>query len=135
MMKPDHANAIHPERAALAFVRQRVQEECPIGLILGSGLGALSDALTDATTIPTGDIPGYPESTVVGHKGEIVVGRLEGQSVAVLRGRVHLYEGHSAGTVTFPVRLLHAMGVRHLVVTNAAGGINPAFHPGTPHVD
>jgi purine-nucleoside phosphorylase len=116
--------------AALAFI----QERCPpatVGLILGSGLGALADVLTDASTIPTSDIPHFPVSSVEGHAGHLVVGQLAGKMVAVLRGRVHMYEGHDARRVTFPVRLLHGLGVRHLIVTNAAGGVNPAFLPGT----
>ncbi len=116
---------------ALGHVKELVPEQVPIGMILGSGLGEIADSLEEATTIETRTIPGYPASTVSGHKGELVVGRLAGRQVAVIRGRIHMYEGHDVGVVTFPIRLLDAMGVRHLIVTNAAGGINPDFVPGT----
>ncbi len=102
-----------------------------IALVLGSGLGALAEAAEDACAISTGDLPGYPHSTVAGHTGRLVFGRLEGKNVVFVQGRAHLYEGHSVRTVTFPVRLAHALGARRLLLTNAAGGVNTSFSPGT----
>lgn len=96
-----------------------------VGIILGSGLGGLADELVDATIVPYRDVPGFPRSTVVGHRGELGLGRLAGQPVAVLRGRFHFYEGYSMQQVTFPVRVLHALGCDTLIVTNAAGGLRP----------
>lgn len=102
-----------------------------IALILGSGLGSLADAIEDATIIPTNKIPGYPASTAPGHKGRLIIGTLENKSVVAIQGRVHVYEGYSAREATFPVRLVHALGAKRLLLTNAAGGINPAMGPGT----
>ena len=116
---------------ALDFVRQHTARSASIGIVLGSGLDALADSLEDPDRFDTGEIPGYPTSTVEGHRGQLVFGKLGGKEVAVIRGRVHMYEGYSAREVVFPIRLLHALGVRRLIVTNAAGGINPDFPPGT----
>ena len=99
--------------------------------MLGSGLGAMAQAAEDAVTIPTSELPGYPRSTVAGHDGRLVFGRLAGREVVFVQGRLHLYEGLCVRAVTFPVRLVHALGARRLVVTNAAGGINPRYRPGT----
>ncbi len=101
-----------------------------VGLILGSGLGGLADELTDAVVVPYAEIPGFPRSTVVGHRGELAIGRLAAQPVAVLRGRFHFYEGYSMQQVTFPVRVLHALGCDTLIVTNAAGGLRPDWAVG-----
>ena len=116
---------------ALAAVRAHTDAEPEMVLILGSGLGALADEAEDAVIIPTADIPGYPRSTVPGHAGRLVFGRLEGRSVLFVQGRVHLYEGHPPRALPFPVRLAHALGARKLLVTNAAGGIDPTMGPGT----
>lgn len=120
---------------ALATVRARTDLEPDLEpelvLILGSGLGALADEAEDAVAIPTADVPGYPRSTVPGHAGRLVFGRFEGRRVLFVQGRVHLYEGHPPRTLTFPVRLAHALGARKLLVTNAAGGIDPTMGPGT----
>ena len=102
-----------------------------IALVLGSGLGVLAEAAEDTTAISTADLPGYPTSTVAGHEGRLVFGRLEGQSVVFIQGRAHLYEGHSVRDVTFPIRLMRGLGVERLLLTNAAGGINTSFKPGT----
>lgn len=99
--------------------------------MLGSGLGDLAEAAEDAAVIATHDVPGYPRSTVEGHHGRLVFGRLGGRDVVFIQGRVHLYEGHTVRAVTFPIRLVHALGARRLLVTNAAGGINPTFAAGT----
>lgn len=102
-----------------------------VGVVLGSGLGAFADQLDGATRIPYGEIPNFPVSTVVGHAGELVLGHLDGVALAVMSGRIHYYEGHSATAVTLPIRVLQALGVEKLVVTNAAGGVNPDYGPGT----
>lgn len=101
-----------------------------IGIILGSGLGGLADAVENATIIPTKDISGWPVSTVVGHQGRLVIGDLEGQPVLVLQGRVHFYEGYSMAQVGLPVRVMQRLGIDTLIVTNAAGAVNPEYDPG-----
>lgn len=116
---------------AVAALRRHTDLVPDIALILGSGLGALADEVDDPTVVATSDIPGYPASTVQGHAGRLVFGHLAGRPVVVVQGRVHLYEGHSPRDVAFPVRLVHALGARGLILTNAAGGIHPEFSPGT----
>jgi purine-nucleoside phosphorylase len=112
-------------KAAKAFIEGRTAARPRIGVVLGSGLGAFADELSDATVIPYEEIPGWPQSTAVGHAGRLVVGRLCGSlDVAVMAGRAHLYEGHSMQAVTYGVRVLGALGVKGMVFTNAAGGIN-----------
>jgi purine-nucleoside phosphorylase len=101
-----------------------------VGLILGSGLASLAAEVTQPTVMPYSDIPHFAVSTVEGHPGELVVGQLEGCPLAVMRGRVHYYEGYSMPQVTFPIRVMWALGIRILVITNAAGGLNPAFSAG-----
>ena len=123
-------DAQHVDEAAAA-VRERTDLRPEIALVLGSGLGALADEVEDAVVIATSDVPHYPRSTVEGHAGRLVLGRLAGRPVLVVQGRVHLYEGHPPRALGFPVRLAHALGARGVVLTNAAGGINPAFGPGT----
>ncbi|MDA2914135.1 purine-nucleoside phosphorylase [Acidobacteriia bacterium AH_259_A11_L15] len=110
---------------AAEFVRGRAPLVVPrVGLILGSGLGAFAEALEDSTTIPFKEIPHFPLSTAIGHSGRLVLGRCRGVPVAVLQGRAHYYEGYSLREVVLPVRALGVLGVKLLVVTNAAGGIN-----------
>jgi purine-nucleoside phosphorylase len=109
--------------AAAAYIRASSRLEPSIGIILGSGLGAFADHIADATAIPFADIPHFPKSTVPGHSGRLVIGMLDGVPMAVMQGRVHAYEGYSPDEVTFPVRVLGLLGVKTLVVTNAAGGI------------
>lgn len=118
-------------KEVLATIRERTALVPEVALVLGSGLGDLADAAEDAVAIPTAELEGYPASTVAGHRGRLVLGRLEGRTVAFIQGRVHFYEGHAVAATTFPVRLVHALGARRLLVTNAAGGINPSFRPGT----
>ena len=101
-----------------------------IGVVLGSGLGAFADELSDRTVIPYAEIPGWPVSTAVGHASTLVVGNLGALPVAVMSGRPHLYEGYSPAQVVFPVNVLHAFGVRSMVFTNAAGGIHGSLEPG-----
>lgn len=102
-----------------------------LGIVLGSGLGDFATRLTDAVPTSYAEIPGWPVSAVIGHAGRLVVGTLAGRRVAALSGRAHIYEGHDFRTVTFATRVLGLLGVRTLVLTNAAGGINKAFTPGT----
>lgn len=109
---------------ARASVRPRV------AMILGSGLGSLADELEDAAVIPYAHIPGFPPSTVIGHRSELALGRLAGLPVAVMRGRFHFYEGYSMQQVTFPVRVLHALGCDTLIATNAAGCLRPDWAVG-----
>jgi purine-nucleoside phosphorylase len=108
------------------------QEACPtgIGVVLGSGLGAFAEELQAPVEIPYGEIPGWPVATAIGHAGKLVIGKLEGVNVVVMAGRAHLYEGRSAQEVVFGVRTLGALGVRSMVFTNAAGGINMAYRRG-----
>jgi purine-nucleoside phosphorylase len=117
--------------AAVEAVRSRVDRAPEVGLILGSGLGALAEAATDTTVVPAEAIPGYPVSTVEGHEGRLVFGGLEGTRVVFVQGRVHLYEGYPVQRLAMPVRLVHALGAERMVVTNSAGGINRTFRPGT----
>jgi purine-nucleoside phosphorylase len=101
-----------------------------IGLVLGSGLGGFADELSEATRIPYANIPSFPRSTAVGHAGQMVIGKVGDVAVAAMQGRVHLYEGYSAREVAFPTRVLGRMGVRALILTNAAGGINLEYRQG-----
>ncbi len=115
---------------AVRFIQGRTPLRPAIGLVLGSGLGAFAKTLDRATTIPYRDIPHFPASTAIGHKGELVIGHAQGVPVAVMSGRVHYYEGHSIADVVFPVRVLGRMGVKILVMTNAAGSVNVNYKPG-----
>lgn len=117
--------------AAAAFLRPSIGDAPAVGIVLGSGLGDFTTALGDAVTIPYDRIPHWPPSAVVGHAGALVVGTLAGRRIAALSGRAHYYEGHSMQTAAFPTRVLHRLGVRTLLLTNAAGGINLGFTPGT----
>jgi len=101
-----------------------------LGVILGSGLGAFADHLLEKQVIAYKDIPHFPASTVEGHAGQLVFGNVDGRRVVVMQGRFHYYEGYTMHEVIFPVRVMQVLGVSGLVVTNAAGGINPAFQPG-----
>jgi purine-nucleoside phosphorylase len=116
---------------AAAFLRGRLGEVPPIAVVLGSGLGAFADRLEDAERVPYAQIPHWPASTVVGHTGTLVCGAAAGRRVLTLAGRVHVYEGHDLRTVTFATRVLGRLGVKTLMLTNAAGGINTSFTPGT----
>jgi purine-nucleoside phosphorylase len=116
--------------AAADFIRARCPDEPEVGLILGSGLGPLVEEVEEPTAIPYADIPHFPTSGVAGHAGRLVIGKLAGRTVAVMQGRVHYYEGYSMQQVTFPVRVMQLLGVRTLIVTNAAGGLNPRFSAG-----
>jgi len=115
---------------AAAFIRSTTDVRPEIGLILGSGLGVLGDELEDAVTIPYEDIPHFPVSTVEGHAGELLIGKLQGRSVVLMRGRFHMYEGYEPERTALPVRVMKALGVTTLLVTNAAGGVNLGYKPG-----
>lgn len=115
---------------AAAFIRRTTDIQPEIGLILGSGLGVLGDELEDAVTIPYEDIPHFPVSTVEGHAGELLIGKLQGCNVMLMRGRFHMYEGYEPERTALPVRVMKALGVGKLLVTNAAGGINLDFAAG-----
>lgn len=115
---------------AVKFIRAKTTHRPKVGLVLGSGLGDLADTLDDPEVIPYGDIPHFPQSTVVGHKGNLVAGRLAGTSVVAMQGRFHFYEGHALSDVVLPVRVMARLGVETLIVTNAAGGLNEKFEPG-----
>jgi purine-nucleoside phosphorylase len=117
------------ERAA-KFILSKTKLRPRIGLVLGSGLGGFADELTGATRIPYLKIPHFPRSTAVGHAGNLVIGRIGTIAVAGMQGRVHLYEGYGASNVAFPIRVMARMGIRAVILTNAAGGINPAFSQG-----
>jgi purine-nucleoside phosphorylase len=118
-------------RAAEAVRAQLGPRRPAVAIVLGSGLGGLADRIGDAVRIPYADIPGFPPPTVEGHKGELVAGTLAGTPVVAQCGRFHLYEGHDAATAALPVRVFAALGVRTLVVTNAAGGVRRGFAAGT----
>ena len=126
---PEFFSRSHFEAAAAA-IKERSQLAPKAGLILGSGLNPLAKSVEDAVTIPYGEIPHFPAATVEGHIGQLVIGRLEGQVVAVMQGRAHYYEGYSMAEITFPVRVMQVLGVETLIVTNAAGGLNPEFQAG-----
>ena len=115
---------------AAQFVLARTPLRPRIGVVLGSGFGAFAGELRDAAAIPYEGIPHFPRSTAIGHAGRLVLGSLDNLPLAVMQGRVHLYEGYTAQQVVFPVRVLARMGVRAVVLTNAAGGINPEFGRG-----
>lgn len=115
---------------AAQYIRDRITIVPDIAIILGSGLGPLADEVEQATVLDYADIPHFPESTVSGHAGKLVIGSLAGRNVVVMQGRIHLYEGVDARTAVFPVSLFHELGVSSLFVTNACGGLNPAFSAG-----
>ena len=117
--------------AAVDFIRAQSTFRPRIGIVLGSGLGAFAAQVQDAVTIPYASIPHFPQSTVEGHSGNLILGTVAGVPVAVMAGRVHAYEGYTMPEVTFPTRVLGLLGIRTLLLTNAAGGINPNYAPGT----
>jgi purine-nucleoside phosphorylase len=116
--------------SAAQYILTRTSLRPKIGLVLGSGLGAFADSLTEANLIPYADIPTFPRSTAIGHAGQMVLGNAGNTPVAVMQGRAHLYEGYSAQEVTFPIRVFGRMGIRAVVLTNAAGGINLSYSQG-----
>ena len=119
-----------PVARAIASIESRTDRRCDVALILGSGLGSVADQLTDASSIPYEEIDSFPTATTIGHVGRLLLGDWCGRKVAVLQGRMHLYEGWTAADIALPVRVLRGLGARQLVVTNAAGALNPDFRPG-----
>lgn len=125
-------NSTEYARAEMAarFIQRKTKLRPRIALVLGSGLGAFADEFSGATQIPYASIPHFPRSTAVGHAGQLIIGRVDGVEVAAMQGRVHLYEGYSAKEVAFPVRVFARMGVKAVILTNAAGGIRKEFTQG-----
>jgi purine-nucleoside phosphorylase len=125
-----------PERIAALVdaVRTRTDVVPDVAIVLGSGLGGLADDLEDPVAVPFGDLPGWPAATAPGHVGRLLLGRLGGRRVIMLQGRFHLYEGNDPGLVVQPILLFRALGARIVVLTNAAGGLDPSFGPGMPMV-
>jgi len=117
-------------QSAAGLIRSRSTTVPATAVVLGSGLGGFASSLERAASIPYGDIPNWPVSSVVGHEGRLVIGEVSGRSIAALSGRAHFYEGHDLRTVTFATRVLGSLGVKTLILTNAAGGINSGFAPG-----
>jgi len=116
--------------AAIDTIRQHTDDKPQIGLVLGSGLGTLANEIENPTIIPYATIPNWPQSTVHGHSGNLVIGTLEGQTVVAQQGRAHFYEGYTMQQITFPIRIMHLLGVKTLILTNAAGGLDPSFSVG-----
>ncbi len=116
--------------AAAEVIRGFDSRSPAVALVLGSGLGDYADTLANQTKVPYSDIPGFPSSTVSGHAGQLVFGEVAGLPVVAMQGRVHLYEGHSAAEITLPLRTLIVLGAKKLIITNAAGGLNPAYEVG-----
>ena len=112
------------------FIRSKSNDRPQVGIILGSGLGALAASVEYSTIVPYNEIPEWPISTVIGHQGHLVIGKFENIEVIVLQGRVHYYEGYSISQVALPVRVLQRLGIEILIVTNAAGAVNPDYTPG-----
>jgi purine-nucleoside phosphorylase len=111
-------------------VRARITSQPRIAIILGSGLGSLAESVENPAVIPYGEIPSWPVSTVAGHAGRLVIGSLQGRDVLVMQGRSHYYEGYSMPLIGFPVRVMQRLGIETMIVTNAAGAVNPAYEPG-----
>ena len=120
---------MHYEEIVL-YLKSKVKITPEIGIILGSGLGMLAQEITEQTVVPYSEIPYFPQSTVVGHKGQFIFGYLAGKAVVCMDGRFHYYEGYDLQQVTLPVRVMRKIGISQLIVTNAAGGINADFMPG-----
>lgn len=123
-------NYMHRIKETVEFLKEKLTDIPEIGMILGSGLGGLADRIENGIKISYGDIPNFPVSTVQGHAGQLVVGDLGGKKVIAMQGRFHYYEGYPLADVTFPVRVMIGLGIKNLIVTNAAGGSNKDFVPG-----
>ncbi|WP_010499003.1 purine-nucleoside phosphorylase [Paenibacillus elgii] len=126
----DQTTLLKNIKEAAEYIRGKYPEKPEISLILGSGLGVLADLVEGGVTIPYEDIPHFPVSTVEGHAGELLLGKVEGKHVLMMKGRFHMYEGYGVETVSFPVRVMKELGVEKLLVTNAAGGINTSYEVG-----
>ena len=124
----DSLRAIHAASDALA---QRLEGRKPlVGIVLGSGLGKLADQIKDPLVVPYNELPGFPVSTAIGHKGNFIIGELGGKCVIAMQGRIHYYEGYSMNLVVLPIRVMIRIGIQYLFVSNAAGGTNLGFHVG-----
>nr|WP_315026222.1 purine-nucleoside phosphorylase [uncultured Chryseobacterium sp.] len=115
-------------RETADFIKNIIQETPDFAVILGSGLGKLQNEVEPIHVFEYKDIPNFPQTTVAGHSGKLIYGKLEGKKVLMMSGRFHYYEGHSMETVTFPVRVFHLLGIKNLILSNACGGVNPAYH-------
>jgi purine-nucleoside phosphorylase len=124
------SHSLEEYQAAADFIRSHIHHAPKVGLILGSGLSPLAEDIVSADILPYAEIPHFPVSTVVGHAGRLVIGELAGVPICAMQGRFHFYEGYSQAQVTFPVRVMHLLGIHTLILTNAAGGINPSFRAG-----
>lgn len=127
----DITNETEIIKRSIRIIREKTDFEPEIGLILGSGLGDYAEQITDPVVIPYGELPEFPVSTVAGHAGQFVLGTCMGKKVIAMQGRVHYYEGYSQRMITLPVRIMKSLGVKKMVLTNAAGGVNRDFEPGT----
>jgi purine-nucleoside phosphorylase len=114
----------------IQFINGKINKKPEVGIVLGTGLGNLAEQIQVEVTIPYSEIPNFPVSTVVGHKGQLVFGTLNGKSVVAMQGRFHFYEGYTMKELTFPIRVLHYLGIKFLVLSNASGGVNPGFAVG-----
>ena len=119
---------------AVEYLKNKISETPKIAIVLGSGLHGIAEETEEAVTIPYKDIPGFPVSTAPGHKGELIFGKFHGKNIMLMNGRFHYYEGYSMKDVTFPIRVMQLIGVEILIVTNAAGGLNPDFEVGRPMI-
>ncbi|MDI7276489.1 MAG: purine-nucleoside phosphorylase, partial [Anaerolineae bacterium] len=117
-------------QAIATYIREQIEERPDVGIILGSGLGAVASRVEEPVTFPYESLPFWPRVGIEGHRGELAIGRWAGHVVAIMCGRAHYYEGYSMAELALPVRVLKALGIKYLVVTNAAGGLDPAFHAG-----
>jgi purine-nucleoside phosphorylase len=121
---------IESYKKAAGFIAAKVDFVPEVGIVLGSGLGDLANQIEHSVTIPYGDIPAFPQSTVEGHSGNLILGELGGKKVVAMQGRFHYYEGYDMNRVTFPIRVMKFLGIEYLFVSNAAGGMNPEFNVG-----
>lgn len=117
-------------KESINFIKEKTNEKPYVGLILGSGLGSLAERIENSNIIDYKDIPHFPVSTVEGHKGQLIIGKLGGKDVVAMQGRFHYYEGYPLSDVTFPIRVMIGLGIENLIVTNAAGGVDKDFMPG-----
>lgn len=123
--------SLTPYKEAAQYIKERINSQTPlVGIVLGSGLGKLADVIEDAIVIPYKEIPNFPESTAIGHKGNLIFGKIGGKNVLAMQGRFHFYEGYHMHQVTFPIRVMKLLGISYLFVSNAAGGLNLSYSIG-----
>lgn len=133
-LEEEIAGYVENVKKAAKFIEQKVKQPPKVSVILGSGLGDISQSLDEAYVIPYDEVPGFPTSTAPGHKGELLFGEISGQPTMLMSGRFHYYEGYSMRTVTFPVRVMQELGIETMIITNASGGLDPSFDVGHPMV-